>query len=1805
MKHKLLILILLFVCANIHADILYVKPASAGGDDNTGDGASWKTAYATPNKAFAEATASGDIIAIMQGIYAIDATLSNAAKQTNVQIQGGYTGNNDERVVNSNNTIFEYSNGGVNRVLQDYGAGLIFSGITFQNLKPAESQYGIFCQAGASLNLEDCVIKEFSNKAGSYIRGIFRFTATATLTINRCQFVNCEEKSTATNNAVITRNAGSPTLNISNSVIKGTLNCAFIAAPSTTCTITNCTFINNATGAAITLPNQTKITNSVFYNSKLVGSGTLKNSYYNTAIGGLTTSNCIEYTDATDVFADLTDFLPAATYGGIGKGDQSVVAAVGASDCIGNPRVNGKLDIGAYENQQKVTVSMNNQDVILESLGTSDAWYGEDFDFRLTPKDGYSILSVKVGTRILEPIASVYTLPSVFENTEIIVTTEIAQNEITVTTSNVTVIDPELVDGKFMTGSTASIFFTVNEGFGNPLVTVNDDDYTLDEPVGDVYSISLVDINAPKVVAIVARGKTYEVSVTTNEYIASIAGLSKEVQMKEDGTVVDNLTFTLKPGAHSPYVTINGKIVVASENAGTYSVPDFTVTSAVVISISAFAENVLPVSEDTYQRRSGEISGYYANYTYMESRGETGGWAIIPILKFVPTAAIKAAGYNKATLKLVPQSSFTVNYTIRQLPDVYESINDVGKDDYTALMNAQAVGETQEIVNVANEASSFDVTDSYVLSPMPEEIRLSVVKASNGTAHRFYSLENGNVNYIPVLVFEKDASVDTEISFEESAYEFILGTTGELKVNFSLAIIPDRRLTFESSNPAVVKIANDGKIECLALGEATITATMVADPTKKATCTVKVVEKTVFQLFAERIIADIRADKMSTAASLDVSVTSLLSQLQANGSFPDVQYSATDRTDWPPLPHLDRMILMALAYTHAESAYFESADLKTKIESALNYWQTVKPNSSNWYQNEIAEPQRMGSVLLLMEYLGKEKISSSLLTTSINRMRDKGGNPSAQTGANRVDVALHWMYRAVLTEDKNLLKDAMDYIYSPVAYTTGAEGIQYDNSYTQHGRQLHIGSYGEVFLNGVTKSALYGAGTAFALPDEQLKILSKLIKDTYIGAFRGGYIFYNAIGRASTRPGATNKVGGNGIIERMKTIDPANAQEYDNALARISESQPSSYMLSPKNTHYYKGDYTVHQRPAYSVDLRMVSTRTARNEYLKDNGEGLKQYFLSDGATGIFVDGDEYYNIYPVWNWAKIPGVTSPEFTNIPQASSYIKAGESDLVGGVSDSIYSVSVYKQIDNYTNIISPLSPAVQSSANKAWFFFDKEIVCLGNSIKSNSADYKVNTTVNQTLLKGDVSISSKGSESTLTKGAYDYNDGIDWAYHNKVAYYFPSNGKMQLSAMEQSGKWTDINTSYTQDGTVSEDVFSLSFDHGLTPDGSKYEYIILPGISGVEEARTYDPTNIEILENTASLQVVYHKGLKMYGMVFYEGATFERDGLIVDADAPCVLMLKDVDKAATILHVADPQNASRSINIGIKTPALSENKGITYQATNPYLGQSLKFVVDETTPAYAGKSMVYDRSDWTIIASSEGPVDNAVAPAGDRPEYIIDGDTQTAFLFVKPSKTLGNVTVPADAEVSFTIDMKAPKDIAFFIYRHRTYNNTQASLRASKVSFYGKNAEGDDFTPIIQDQAIATDVAEVQVELPQQVNYRYVKLEMTEWDKTTSNTIQVSEFYIGYLEGMPTSDEVVKSKENSMQLSLYPNPVKKGELLSLNTTASLDIEVFDLSGKICFKTQEPTVDTKQLSKGMYILRATDTKTGTRASANFIVF
>lgn len=671
-------------------------------------------------------------------------------------------------------------------------------------------------------------------------------------------------------------------------------------------------------------------------------------------------------------------------------------------------------------------------------------------------------------------------------------------------------------------------------------------------------------------------------------------------------------------------------------------------------------------------------------------------------------------------------------------------------------------------------------------------------------------------------------------------------------------------------------------------------------------------------------------EKIRNTTIKNPSIDKNLALFQENGSFSDIDYDDTQMTNWTPIKHIERLSDFVYAYTNEKNKYYQNEDLYQKIVKGLEYWYDVDSESDNWWHNQISEPQKLG-VLLIQMRIGKKQIPQELETKILKRIQETGGDPAKWTGANRTDIALHWIYRSCLTQNEADLKTAIDNVFNPVVYTT-EEGFQHDNSYFQHGEQLYIGGYGDEILKGVTQVASYALGTQYQLDKEKVELLSKFMRETYYRAVRGQNMSFDVVGRSVSRPGLLNKRTTATYAKRMIDIDPTHADEYKAIIARLNRKQPADYQVTASHTHYFRGDYSLHVRPQYNFDVRLASTRTKKCEY--GNKENLKTYFMSDGCTNITQTGDEYFNIFPVWNWCHIPGTTAPQLEKVPMdPKAWGVLGTSTYAGGVSDSIYGATAYAYMDT--------NPEVNTGAKKSWYFFDNEVVCLGAGIQSTTT-YPVHTTVNQCFLKGGIMVDKGDKEETLANGSHTLQ-APQWVLHDKIGYFFPQKEEVFLTAQTQSGRWYDINTSKSKK-EEKMDVFTLGINHGVGPKDGSYAYIVVPGKTSAQEMKAYQKKNaIEILSNNPKIQAVRNTKLNVWMVTFFEAGTFKHKELSVTVDKPCVLMVKDINAKSANLHIADPGQTQSPIQVELKIGKKKQVLTADFSQTGIYAGATKQYTV----------------------------------------------------------------------------------------------------------------------------------------------------------------------------------------------------------------------------------------------------------------------
>ncbi|MDB5327556.1 MAG: polysaccharide lyase family 8,polysaccharide lyase family 8, partial [Phycisphaerales bacterium] len=320
-------------------------------------------------------------------------------------------------------------------------------------------------------------------------------------------------------------------------------------------------------------------------------------------------------------------------------------------------------------------------------------------------------------------------------------------------------------------------------------------------------------------------------------------------------------------------------------------------------------------------------------------------------------------------------------------------------------------------------------------------------------------------------------------------------------------------------------------------------------------------------------------------------------------------------------------------------------------------------------------------------------------------------------------------------------------------------------------------------------------------------------------------------------------------------------------------NQIASPTLGPTgNRSYWISDYMVQQRPGYMMSLKTVSTRSNTPETI--NGENLKGGYGTAGVNMVFRTGREYDNIYPVWDWYRLPGTTSERAAGGTGGAYSLLPdhhyGKTAMVGGASNGTIGGSIY-QMNEYG-----------ITANKSYFFFDRGEVAMGNSIKqaaANTAGGTIGTSVNQTLLNGNVVYSTAaGQASTIGSGQTVTPANLRWVNHDSVGYLFLTPvSNATIRTIQQSGNWDSINTAGTI-STVRSNVFSLDLDHGALPTGGSYLYATIPNIAA-NQMDTYLASNpFTVLRNDSFAQGVTDNVSGISEITFFDrGAVTFADGI----------------------------------------------------------------------------------------------------------------------------------------------------------------------------------------------------------------------------------------------------------------------------------------------------------------------------------------
>lgn len=656
-----------------------------------------------------------------------------------------------------------------------------------------------------------------------------------------------------------------------------------------------------------------------------------------------------------------------------------------------------------------------------------------------------------------------------------------------------------------------------------------------------------------------------------------------------------------------------------------------------------------------------------------------------------------------------------------------------------------------------------------------------------------------------------------------------------------------------------------------------------------------------------RITAAVEANgRASYANAAPTTIGKWLTAQNADGSWPDVDYSDTSSAKWAPINHLNRLAYMASDFTDSTSSLYHSAAIADAVTRGLQFWLSRHPVSTNVWQNDIGVPLALGPALVLM----RNQLAPTLLASALELIPLQPHDASWATGENLVWYSGGTIHRAVLACDAALLALSVAQIESTLEITAG-EGINVDGSFIQHSTQIYNGGYGLALLGDVARWVPALAGTAFAIDDTHRTCLDHLLLDGDAWMIRGTTFDYSTQGRNYARA-ETEKANGLALqVRAALNLILAAGSPRATELQALRDQIDGNGVGLVGHKHFWRADYSVHREAAAMVSLRLISKRSVGAEC--GNNENRRGLFQGCGETMIYRDGLEYYQIFPVWNWLRLPGTTLEQTAVMPPFYGYVR-GTGTFTGGVTDGAIGLSAYVQADLKASRTSstPTEVRPMPAARKSWFFFGDGFLALGAGITSSAAN-PIFTTANQTLLRGAVRLQTSGTAFNPPIGDSDFAS-TRWVQHDGVGYVFPTPTTVRLATTPQTGSWSLI-TVYASTTAVTKNVFTLGFDHGIAPTNATYAYVVLPGADEAATAAFAAQNPVTILVNTPQLQAARIASLDLSAVAFFDpGSITLKPGLTVASNQPALVLIHGVSTGFE-LTVAEPTQLLTTLNLTI--------------------------------------------------------------------------------------------------------------------------------------------------------------------------------------------------------------------------------------------------------------------------------------------------
>ncbi len=365
----------------------------------------------------------------------------------------------------------------------------------------------------------------------------------------------------------------------------------------------------------------------------------------------------------------------------------------------------------------------------------------------------------------------------------------------------------------------------------------------------------------------------------------------------------------------------------------------------------------------------------------------------------------------------------------------------------------------------------------------------------------------------------------------------------------------------------------------------------------------------------------------------------------ATSLWPDLPFPSFDRTP-------ERLRAMARAYALPGTGLTGDARLAAAVATGLDHYRRrvyaagAEP-AGNWWRWQIGVPRTLLDAAVLIGAHLTERQSRGLRDAVDHfvpecRLEDYSGT---STAANRVDLCLVMLLRAILRSDARKAALAVAALAPAFPYVHDGDGFYRDGSFVQHTSVPYQGGYGVVALSGLATLFAVLRGTPWEITDPGRQVVFDAVERSFAPFVHDGFCMDLVRGRAVGRRSYGDHEKGREIAasvlllgeaataaERNRwrgmvkgwavrdTVKPmlAAAESRDLAFhARLAAilrdgsvpaaPEPSGHRLFAMSAR------AVHRRPGWCAALSMASDRIGHYEH--GNGENLRGWHTGSGCS--------------------------------------------------------------------------------------------------------------------------------------------------------------------------------------------------------------------------------------------------------------------------------------------------------------------------------------------------------------------------------------------------------------------------------------------------------------------------------------------------------------------------------------------------------------------------------------------------------------